>query len=80
MNICWRLDLQRPIGLNVCGGVSRILSRLGCASLQAVCRLYNVPVTDFSTSFADGRVLCLLVLIFAQSVHSECFPVHNIAF
>ena len=29
--------------------------------MQAVCRLYNVDVTDFSTSFADGRVLCLLV-------------------
>jgi hypothetical protein len=29
--------------------------------MQAVCCLYNVQVTDFSTSFADGRVLCLLV-------------------
>ena len=33
----------------------------GLRSVQAVCRLYNVDVTDFSTSFADGRVLCLLV-------------------
>jgi hypothetical protein len=33
----------------------------GLPSVQAVCRLYNVDVTDFSTSFADGRVLCLLV-------------------
>lgn len=31
------------------------------ACLQAVCRLYNVEVADFTTSFADGRVLCLLV-------------------
>lgn len=29
--------------------------------MQVVCQLYNMSVTDFSTSFADGRVLCLLV-------------------
>jgi hypothetical protein len=34
--------------------------------MQAVCRLYNVQVTDFSTSFADGRVLCLLVRTLAH--------------
>lgn len=33
----------------------------GCVLVQAVCRLYEVDVADFTTSFADGRVLCLLV-------------------
>jgi hypothetical protein len=29
--------------------------------VQAVCLHYGVPVQNFTTSFADGRVLCLLV-------------------
>ncbi|CAN0292102.1 unnamed protein product, partial [Scytosiphon promiscuus] len=28
---------------------------------QAVCHGYGVPVRNFTTSFADGRALCLLV-------------------
>ncbi|CAN0308193.1 unnamed protein product, partial [Scytosiphon promiscuus] len=28
---------------------------------QAVCHGYGVPVQNFTTSFADGRALCLLL-------------------
>ncbi len=38
--------------------------------MQAVCGLYNVAVSDFSTSFADGRVLCLLVRL-SENQHDD---------
>jgi abnormal spindle-like microcephaly-associated protein len=28
---------------------------------EAVCSLYGLPISDFSTSFADGKALCLLI-------------------
>jgi Calponin homology (CH) domain len=42
---------------------------------QAVCHGYGVPVRNFTTSFADGRALCILVhhyhpmLLPLQAVH-----------
>lgn len=51
-------------GGSVYGGVTTDNKELLAALLvwcQAVCHGYGVPVRNFTTSFADGRALCLLL-------------------
>jgi len=38
---------------------------------QAVCSLYGVAVSDFTSSFADGRVVCLLVSVLIAGQHKR---------
>ena len=39
---------------------------------QAVCHSFGVPVTNFSSSFADGRALCVLVHYYLPWVSERC--------
>ena len=51
-------------------GNRELLSAL-LAWCQAVCHGYGVPVRNFTTSFADGRVLCLLLYYYHPSVRGR---------
>ena len=51
-------------------GNRELLSAL-LAWCQAVCHGYGVPVRNFTTSFADGRVLCLLLHYYHPSVRGR---------
>ena len=46
-------------GWAVSGGYQHAALLLDWA--RAVCAFHAVPVNDFATSFADGRVMCLMV-------------------
>ena len=41
---------------------------------RAICAYHAVPVHDFATSFADGRVVCLLVGFLLRRLSSWSFP------
>jgi len=43
-------------------------------SPQIVCSYYDVPVDNFTVSFSDGRVLCLLV----HHYHPELLPLSRV--
>lgn len=57
------------------GGDEELLSAL-LVWCQAVCHGYGVPVRNFTTSFADGRALCLLLHYYHPRVRGRerlCF-------
>lgn len=52
------------------GGDEELLSAL-LVWCQAVCHGYGVPVRNFTTSFADGRALCLLLHYYHPRVRRD---------
>eukprot|EP00116_Pleurobrachia_bachei_P000377 sb/3460639/ len=52
---------------------SRVLTAL-MEWCQTVCSFYDVPVDNFTVSFSDGRVLCLLI----HHYHPELVPFHRV--
>lgn len=58
-------------GWAVSGGYQHAALLLDWA--RAVCAFHAVPVNDFATSFADGRVMCLMVRLQAL----DAPPLHS---
>lgn len=54
--------------LDLTGGTYERIKRLLLVWCQVVCSFHGVSVENFSTSFADGKVLCLLISFYLPSI------------
>lgn len=72
------LDLCRPLNLSD-ASPEEVLKSLLFRWCQAVCSSFDLKLDDFSTSFADGKALCLLIHYYHPAVIrlEEILPTSN---